>query len=149
MTPQQNGRNFEFLIKKLLLQTKYPIYDEKQIRKEYCYITGIDHILLCNNTLICFQDKWTCNNISNKDINHFVMGINQLKYKLNNFIFIGVYLSKNKLSCHAQKIADDNNIISINDNNTDVIIYKIMEFLYKLNIYIYDEENDIIMLNNY
>lgn len=145
-TPQQNGREFELIIHNLLLQTKCNVYSERYIRKRYSHITGIDHILEYNNLMFCFQDKWLKYNISNRDINHFNAGIQDLKNIHQNYHFIAIYLSKTPLSKEAQKIAYQYNIISINSFDINIIIRKLMEFLYGFTIYCYDNDNDIIMI---
>ena len=56
-TPQEKGRLFEKEIHDLLSKTKYQLFNETNIRKIYKSITALDHILICNNYMFCFQDK--------------------------------------------------------------------------------------------
>ena len=122
----------------ILNKTKCKIYSKYNFN-----IKGIDYILEHNNLLLCFQDKINCNN---NDINNFNSTLNLLKVEFNKFNLIGIYLT-NKLSyCYKQK-ANINNIIIINGENLYTIKYKLLEYLYSLNIYNYDNNNDIIMLN--
>jgi len=151
-TPQEKGRQFEKEIYELLSKTKFQVFNEIDIRKKYKFITAIDHLLLCNNNMYCFQDKWTSKSISNTQINHFISGIEQLKIKLKyyNYKYIGIYLSKTNLSTNAIEIVNEYNknnlIIYITDNNIESIKYKLINYLYDNYIYLYDNENDVIMI---
>jgi len=152
MTPQQEGKNFELYIYNILQQSNYALYTEQDIRKKYKHITAIDHILECNNTILCFQDKWTSSTISNEKVNHFISAILQLEVELrnnnnNNYKFIGIYLSKNPFSKPAQIIANKfpYELKSIYCNDFNTIKNELIHYLYSKNIYLYDHDNDIIM----
>ena len=147
-TAQKNGFLFESYIESILLKTNNKVYSEKDIKKKFNYITSIDHILENNNLILCFQDKCTSKNITNCQINHFISGIKQLQQVYPpNYIFIGIYLSKSKLSQPAKVIAKNHNLIYICDNNIELIYYKLIQYLYSLNIFLYDKDNDSIMIN--
>lgn len=51
----------------------WDIYTEKEIRNLFgSEISGIDHLILCDNNIITIQDKWESSTPTIRDINHFI-----------------------------------------------------------------------------
>lgn len=145
LTPSKIGFLFEDFIRDILKKTNLEFYDEKNIRKSYPEITAIDHIIIHNNEILCFQDKWKKSKDTPKDIHHFHCCIEKIK-NISNKNCYGIYLSKIELSKNAKKCADEYNITSIYDNNPENIKKLLIDYFYdNHNIYLFDKENDIIM----
>ena len=144
------GFNFENFIFEILKSTKGESYKEKDIRKKFRNITAIDHMLIYNNNILCFQEKWKETKPTLEDIHHFISCINLLKINLKDFFFnynyYGIYLSKKKFTDNAQISANNYNIINIYDDTFEGIKKKLIDYLYDIhNIYLYDKDNDIFM----
>jgi len=144
------GFNFENFIYQILISTKGEPYKEKDIRKKFKNITAIDHILIYNNNILCFQEKWKESKPNIEDIHHFISCVEQLKINLKdiflNYNYYGIYLSKKKLTYNAQISANNYNIINIYDETFEGIKKILIDYLYDHhNIYLYDKDNDILM----
>lgn len=144
----REGKKFEKEIHQYLKKTHLRVFSEIEIRQIHSYITGIDHLIPHGNYFFCFQTKWSKNTISNSQINHFISGIEQLKEKYPNNIFIGIYISKSSLSKPAKDIIDSNSrlqIYSICNEDKTIIFNELSMFLHEFKIWTYDEHSDAIM----
>ena len=157
LSPQIHGKIFESDIHSFLTKTRQHLLNEAEIRKYDSTITAIDHMLFANNICFCFQDKWLKTSISNSNFNHFCKCVEKVANKISNTIY-AIYISNTNFSSIAQILFNEENdkfksgtskikYIKINNNNNKEIIFKeLQELLYSNNIYIYDTDNDCLML---
>ncbi len=159
LSPQAYGKQFENEVHSFLSKIKSDLlFNETQIRKQDSTITAIDHLLIANNIIICFQDKWLKSTISNSEFNHFCKCVEKIAMYIsagaNNMKIYGVYISNTDFSSIAERQLDDENnkigsnieYIKINNNDKNVIFKKLHYFLHSNHIYKYDEDNDCFML---
>ncbi len=152
-TKQNEGRLFEDRIHNILSNTKSKLYREKEIRSTYStHISGIDHLIVQDDYCIAIQDKHVrSKKPSNNDIHHFKSCVNDLSKIIKKKI-IGVYLSIMEPTTPASKSIEfenktnENEFLFINNQNIDKLIYELVSFLYKRNIYIYENE-DLLMID--
>ena len=154
MNNQEFGREFENEIHQLLQKTKKKILREKEIKKYSVHISGIDHLIICENFCIAIQDKYVkSHKPSNTDIHHFKRCVNDLGRIIRKKI-IGIYLSLLEPTCPAKKSITvlnslkNNEFIFINNENKQKLIYQLFQFLYEKNIYLYEDEDTIMMSEN-
>lgn len=147
MTQQQNGRDFENKIHKLLLKTKLKVLREIDIKQKYGQnITGIDHMIEFNNICLCFQDKYQKTSISNSQVGHFITCVNNISDLLNKKC-IGIFISnidfssisKQQIEVENNKQKNEFNIIF--DNNYVQLIKKILNYFYSNGIWLYDGDD--------
>ena len=151
---QNEGRLFEDRIHYILKNTKLELYREKDIRSKYSsHISGIDHLLIEENYCIAIQDKHVrSKKPTNNDIHHFKTCVNDLSRIIKKKI-IGIYLSIMEPTGPAIKSFEfenkinNNEFLFINNKNIDILIYNFISFLYEKNIYIYENDDDIYMLD--
>jgi hypothetical protein len=149
---QDKGRRFEDHIHSILIQTNLKILREKDIRMNYLsYITGIDHLLINNDYCIAIQDKYVkSKKPSNIDIHHFKTCVNDLS-KIINMKIIGIYLSLLHPTTYAiesfnfENSLNKNEFYFINNEDPNKLTNSLIEFLYSKNIYLYEDE-DLIMI---
>ncbi len=156
ITAQAHGILFENEIHAFLKQTKYDVLlNEKAIRQHDNTITAIDHLLIANNMCFCFQDKWLNTTISNSNFNHFCKCVEKIATKINTMKIYGIYISNNDFSSIANKqLEDENNktaytnieYVKINHTNKMMLFDKLHKFLHAYHVFIYDKDNDCIML---
>lgn len=154
LSAQQEGIMFEEKVHSLLSNIrKTPILREKDIRKTYgSHISAIDHMFIINDYCICFQDKWLKTTISNKDYNHFIICLYDINQRLINKKIIGIYLSKYSLSKEAlvrYNEENDKQIIKLyhfNNEDQNKLLKDVHIFLHSHGIYLYDLDNDCIMI---
>ena len=149
MNNQNEGRQFEDYIHKIICKTKMSVLREKEIRAFYSsHISAVDHLLINREYCIAIQDKYVSSSKpSNVDINHFKSCVNDLSIILNRRC-IGIYLSLLEPTIHASRSLEFENYHSNNYfifiNNPDVQKL-IMTFLQCL--YLYDNE-DVYMIGS-
>ena len=95
----------------------------------------IDYIILHNNILYFIFNKLYIANIN--DINNLLLDIEKLKNIYYNYKI--VILTQKKIKCNY-------NVVNIYNTNINIIIQNLILYLYKNQIYLYDNENDIIMI---
>jgi len=154
MNYQKDGYDFENRINSILLLTKKQVLREKDIKQYYGIdITAVDHLIFTDNYIYCFQDKWRNSKPPSPDIIHFIKNVNDIS-KIENKKCIGVYISKMDLSKPSQTAIDrensnnNNYFVSICDNLQNNIFYKLEKFLYNNKLWLYDTNDDCIMLNS-
>jgi hypothetical protein len=168
MSAQQNGRDFENKIHKLLLKTKLPVLREMDIKHKFGQnISGIDHMIEFSNICLCFQDKHQKTSISNaqvgcefaskiapsvrhlsqtNSVGHFITCVNNVSDILQKKC-IGIFISIIDFSNIAiQQIELENNkqkneFNIIYDNNYVYLMKKILFYFYSNGIWMYDGED--------
>jgi hypothetical protein len=156
VSPQQLGRNFENEIHYLLCLTDKKILREQEIVNKYgnnCF--GIDHLIYCNNFMVCIQDKWTSRNPNLTDAQHFLSAMRNI-YRIENKKIIGIYISKIPITERANsEFKNEEKYINYKfyklcSENQNEIYKRLMKFLYSLEIYFYDnnEKTNLIMYDN-
>jgi hypothetical protein len=161
VSAQAYGIQFENEIHAFLNQTKYDfLLNEKEIRQYDSTITAIDHLLIINNMCFCIHirfanNKWLSTTISNSNFNHFCKCVEKVATKINTMKIYGIYISNNDFSSIANKqLEDENNktaqsnieYIKINHTNKTMLFDKLHKFLYAKHIFIYDKDNDCVMI---
>lgn len=152
MNPSTYGIIFENYVHKELKKTRLSVYTEHEIINTFGnHITAIDHMIVLDNINICIQDKYCKDTINITQVSHFMQTVNTVSQIMNKPC-IGIYLSKSKLtgpSNNAFTINNQMNInqfIEINGNTEKELINNLMEYLYSIQIYMYDNDGDCIML---
>ena len=147
MSAQQNGRDFENKIHKLLLKTKLQVLREIDIKQKFGQnISGIDHFIEFYNFCLCFQDKYQKTSISNAQVGHFITCVNNISDILHKKC-IGIFISNIDLSSVSkQQIELENNkqkneFNIIFDNNYVELMRKILYYFYSNGIWMYDGED--------
>jgi len=154
-TPQDIGRDFEKNMHSYLESTKLIVHCEKDIKSLFGKNnSAIDHMIVTNTFIICFQDKCMATKPTISNINHFIQCVNNIS-RITSKNCYGVYLSNLPLTNDANKvfICENNinnnlNFMSIYDNNEDILVQKLFYFLYSVGIFIYDDDNDCMMLES-
>jgi hypothetical protein len=152
-TPQDIGREFEKNIQRNLKLTKLDVYSEKDIKAAFGKNnSAIDHMIITDSFNICFQDKWMSTKPILSSINHFIQCVSNIS-RLSSKKCYGIYLSNMPLTDDAMKAftaenSINNNLyfISIDDKDQELLINKLFNFLYSLEIFIYDDDNACLML---
>jgi hypothetical protein len=146
------GIIFENNVHKQIKKTKYPVYTEREIINMFGnHITAIDHMITLDNINICIQDKYCKDPIPIDKTNHFMQTVNTVSQIINKPC-IGIYLSHSKLTKPSNYAFMTNNqlninkFIEINGNSEKELINNLMEYLYSIQIYMYESDGDCIML---
>jgi hypothetical protein len=147
MTAQQNGRDFENKIHKLLSKTKLNVLREIDIKQKFGNnISGIDHFIEFTDMCLCFQDKNQKTSISNSQVGHFITCVNNISSILNKKC-IGIFISNIDFSSVSKQQIDfennkqKNEFIIIFDLNYVELMRKILFYLYSNNIWMYDGDD--------
>lgn len=152
-TPQDIGRDFEKNIHSYLKLTNIEVHAEKDIKVLFGKNnSAIDHMMVTDKFIICFQDKWMTTKPILSSINHFIQCVNNIS-RLSKKKCYGIYLSNLPLTKDAMesfiaenKINDSLYFISIEDQDETILINKLLNFLYSIRIFIYDDDNACLML---
>lgn len=147
ITNREIGIQFEKNIQSILESTKYEVLNETNVRSKYGnHNSCIDHLIITNNYIIAFQDKWTTKKPGISNINHFIQCVNNISQILNKKC-LAIYLSKqcitkvSQISFDLQNEKKKNYFICISDENFNILYNKLMKFLYSYEIYYYDDDN--------
>uniref|UniRef100_A0A6C0ECK1 Restriction endonuclease type IV Mrr domain-containing protein n=1 Tax=viral metagenome TaxID=1070528 RepID=A0A6C0ECK1_9ZZZZ len=131
-----------------LQKTYLELYKENEIKNFFPCIIDIDYILVFNDNILCFQNKWNNSSISIKEIYNFYKTMTCLEKQLNKKTF-GFLFTKKKISIYAQTFIDQHFIINIFGDSLEEIKILLMDYFYEhFKIYLYDNDGDIIMKNN-
>jgi hypothetical protein len=137
-------------LKSLLVQTKYNILESGQIKSFSPQLSDcIDIILETNNNFICFKDIWTHNNLTQEILDCYLSEQINSIIKSNTTLgkkFIFVLLVKNTYVNYDNNILNIKNIHIIKKINKNKLIKEISYFLYSNNIFYFEPDNSIIML---
>jgi hypothetical protein len=152
MNPSAYGLVFENCVHTQLKKTNYPVYTEREVINTFGnHITAIDHMIVLHNINICIQDKYCKEPINIGQVSHFMQTVNTVSQMVNKPC-IGIYLSRSKLTKPSNNAFITNNQMSINQfveingNIEKELINNLMEYLYSIQIYMYDNDGDCIML---
>lgn len=157
VSAQVYGKLFENEIHEILHKTKHDVLlNEKEIRQKDATITAIDHLLIANNICLCFQDKWISTTVSNSNFNHFAKSVEKIAANINMKVY-AVYVSNTDLSSIANKLFEEENnkfksgqsnieYIKINNTIKPKLFNQLYNFLYSHYIFMYDKDDDCIML---
>jgi len=156
---QNAGKVFEKNIHEMLSKTRHSLLmNETEIRRQDSTITAIDHLLIINNNIYCFQDKLISTAVSNSTFNHFIKCVDNLASKFDkSYNIYAVYISSSEFSSISLKqlnsenekyTNNQSNIQYIKIINTDKyeLINTVRMFLYSHGIFIYDNDGDCDMV---
>jgi len=152
---QKKGILFEDNIHNLLLQTKKSVYRERDIIQSFGkHITAIDHMIILDDYCLCIQDKYQQTTVSISQTNHFIKCVRDMSDILKKPC-IGLYISRVGLSAPSnesfksenQKLYNNNKFITLSATIQEEIIKKLTKYLYKKNIFLYDADDDLIMID--
>jgi hypothetical protein len=137
-------------LKSLLVQTKYNIHEIGQIKSFSPHLSNyIDIVLETNNHFICFKDIWTHNNLTKKILDYYFSEQFNSIIKSNMMLgkkIVFVLLVKNTYVNYDNNILNQKNIHIIKNININKLIKEISYFLYSHEIYYFEPDNSIIML---
>lgn len=144
--------NLIYNLKSILFQTKYNVYGLEQIKQLAPHLSDLMDIVLETDThMICFKDIWTWNNLTPEILNSYLYGSEQINSTVNSYTntgkkYIFVLLVKSSHFNFDNKILNQKNIHIIKKFNKNKLIKEISNFLYSNNIYFYEADNSVIML---
>jgi hypothetical protein len=147
------GMIFENNVHTQLKKTKYQVYTEREVINMFGnHITAIDHMIDLDNVCLCIQDKYCKDPITIDKTSHFMQTVNTVSQVINKPC-IGIYLSHSKLTGPSNNAFVMNNqmsmnkFIEINGNSEKELINNLMEYLYSIKVYMFDNDGDCIMLS--
>jgi len=115
-------------------------------------VYGIDHLIIGSDFIVSIQDKWKNSKPTLNDINHFIKATKRIGY-IENKCYLGIYLSNMPLTSIAKSALKYENtksyinkFIEINSDTEQKLIYELSSVLYNYNIYFYESDGCIIML---
>ena len=147
------GLVFENNLHKQLKMTKYPVYNQQEIMNMYGNnITGIDNMIVLDYGFLCIQHKYCKEYINIAQTNHFTQTVNTLSQMINApcigiYLSRGKYLEQNDNIIFANNQMNMNNFIAIYGNTEKELINNLTEYLYSIQVYMYDNQGDCIMLS--
>jgi len=150
ISPQQLGFKFEDKVHETLSYylKRINILREKNIKNIYGENnSSIDHLLESNDYVICIQSKWEVKSAYISKVNHFLMALNNISKIHIDKKCIGIYLSRLPVTEPSQKalLNSDIKCINIYDDNMDLVIEKLLNYIHKYEMYSYEEDGAIIM----
>jgi hypothetical protein len=147
------GLVFEKNLHKQLKMTKYPVYNQTEIMNVLGnHITAIDNMIVLDYGCLCIQHKYCRDNINIAQTNYFTQTVNTVSQLINKPC-IGIYLSRDKYLgqdnnlIFANNQMNMNNFIAIYGNTEKELINNLTEYLYSIQVYMYDSDGDCIMLS--
>lgn len=129
-----------------LILTKLNLYSSNQIeylKPELC--DWVDLVLETENFYVCFKDFWTLNNLTPCILNDYLYGSEQINQNLDKK-YIFVLMVKNSNLNFNNEILNQKNIHVIKNFYQNELITEISYFLYSNNIFFYEPDNSVIML---
>lgn len=142
--------NFIDNLKYLLIQTKYNVYTLNKIKQIAPYLSVCTDIVLETDTyIICFKDFWTKDNLTFEILNNYIHYSEQINSKIisgSGKTYIFVLIVKNFKPDFDNGIYNKKNIHIIKKFNKNKLIKEISYFLYSCNIFLYEPDNSVIML---
>lgn len=139
-------------LKSILVQTKYNVYGMEKIKQLAPNLSDyVDIILETDTHMICFKDIWSRNNLTSEILNNYLYCSEQINSTINSNtnmkkIYIFVLLVKSSHFNFDNKILNQKNIHIIKKFNQNKLIKVISYFLYSNDIYFYEADNSVIML---
>jgi hypothetical protein len=156
LTKRELGIEFETQIHNLLKTTCQTVLREKDVINKYGKISSaIDHLLYENtpsSDIIVIQDKWRESSQQLSEINHFIHSVQHIERFEKKYVKAAIYLSRKKISSGAKLSIDTENQIkhryyNIYDDDMNIAQFKLTQMLYYLNIYTYEDDGSVIMLD--
>lgn len=144
--------NLIYNLKSILVQTKYNVYGIEQIKYLVPNLSDwVDMILETDKYIICFKDIWTWNNLTPEILNSYLYGSEQINSTINPYTNMGkkyifVLLVKSSYFYFDNKILNQKHIHIIKKFNQNKLMKEICYFLYSNNIFFYETDNSVIML---
>jgi hypothetical protein len=116
------------------------------------HITSIDHMIVLDYGCLCIQDKYYKETINMIKTNNFTQTVNNLSQIINGpcigiYLSHGKYVGQNNNAFFANNHMNMNNFITIYGNTEKELIDNLAEYLYSIQVYMYDNEGDCIMLS--
>lgn len=139
-------------LKSILVQTKYNVYRIEQIKHLVPNLSGwVDLILETDKYIICFKDIWNWNNLTPEILNSYLYGSEQINSTINSYTNMGkkyifVLLVKSSYFYFDNKILNQKYIHIIKKFNQNKLMKEICYFLYSNNIFFYEIDDSVIML---
>ena len=126
-----------------LLKTGLKVMIKKDITLKYNpNITGIDYLIETDDYLLCFKDEYKTSYIEYSKIASFIQSVKNLEI-LSKKVSIGIFIGKSSLTGRNKDALETNkNITYVQDINV------LNNILYNNNIFLYDEDDTCIMLQN-
>ena len=148
MSEQPNIKNFKYTLHDILKNMNASVYSENEIRNVYNSVNLIDHLIVYNESYIAICDKYI---YSKKNfIEQFIYSIDNLSKFINKRIY-GIYLtSKNPYNTSFNDLSlttNLNHVVTIYNEDINNLINDLLSYLYSNNIYVYESETDVYMLD--
>ena len=149
ITPQALGFEFERRVHYFLQKIRQKVYTETDIKQKYS-ISGIDHMIRTNTITLCFQCKWQSKKISVSQTSYFIQCVNKMS-RLVGQRCIGIFVSNQDFSPQSYKDISDENFRNENEfsgiyhEDIKKIKNRLMDLLYELKVFMYDEDGSTIM----
>lgn len=154
-SPQKNGKDFDTHVNNILKKTNETIVlDEIEISRKYGNeFKAIDSLIITNfNYIVFLQYKLHKTKISPRDVTYFLTECDGLSKKVN-LPYICIYISYEGLSENSIKWVNNYisknthllNFISINDKNENILIENLVQYLYSLELNLYEDDGSTIM----
>ena len=144
--------NLIYNLKSILVQTKYCVYGNEQIKHLVPNLSDwVDLVLETDKYVICFKDIWTRNNLTPEILNSYLYGSEQINSTINSNTNIGkkyifVLLVKSSYLYFDNKILNQKYIHIIKKFNQNKLMKEISYFFYSNDIFFYETDNSVIML---
>jgi hypothetical protein len=154
ISKQQEGFIIETTVFDLISKTKCSVLREKEIVRLYSKLSnGIDILIYTPTLIYCIQVKWRDSKSQLSDINHFLKCCQQVS-EAEHKNCIGIYVSKLPITKGAndafeyENKKNNNYYIAIDDENINLLLIKLSIFLYKNQIFFYENDGSAIMLDD-
>lgn len=140
-------------INDILQKTNLDFLGSSEIKKSYGSSNlDIDYLINVNDMILCIKEKYDRVTPYLSNIKDFITSVNSISNKTNKEC-IGIYVSCMPLANESKKILETQNSISnsfysINDLNRHILLQKLINILYANNIFMYNEDDSCIMINN-
>lgn len=137
-------------VKNSIVRTKLQVLNKEQIKLYFPFLYSfVDLILVSEKNYICVKDFWTFNNLTEEILNNYVIGSEQVNCFTNQdrkFVFILLYKNNKNINSELKNFLINKNIFILQKNNQDKLLKELEYLLYLNQIYFYDDDLDVIML---
>lgn len=140
-------------LQNILEKTKMKVWTKAEIHQQHNNMTSyllIDNIIVVNNRCWCFYLE---KSHAGEKLNEFIKNTYEIA-TMNNTACIGIYITKKKINSTMQYMIQSENskgtgcgFYMINETTETMIFKKIHQLLHENTIYMYDDDNDVIMGN--
>lgn len=141
--------NLIYNLKCILIQTKYIVHGQEQIKHHVPQLYNwVDVILETNTHFICFKDIWSYNNLTPEILNIYINGsMQQNIFSNSGKKYIFVLLIKNSNTYFDNKVLNNQNIHIIKSFTQKKLLKELSYFLYSNKIFYYEIDDSCIMLD--